>query len=116
MSRRQRAVVGLVETYLRVRRFAGVECCSRLSKSSLDLCYERIRATQHAACGPCRILERSHGLAEIVERGAGVEVDGYPVIRPNGPRGACSVARTRSQKGLGTICPRLEARSAPAKG
>ena len=31
-------------------------------------------ASKHAARGPLRVLERRHGLAEIVERGAGVRV------------------------------------------
>ena len=35
---------------------------------------ERVRAAEHAPRDPCRLLERRHGLAEIVERGAGVLV------------------------------------------
>ena len=31
-----------------------------------------MRATQNAPRGPSRVLERRHGLAEIVERGGGV--------------------------------------------
>ena len=37
--------------------------------------HERMRATEHAPRGPFRVLERVHGLAEIVERGAVVFVD-----------------------------------------
>ena len=33
---------------------------------------ERVLAAKHAARDLCRVLERRHGLAEIVERGAGV--------------------------------------------
>ena len=31
---------------------------------------ERVRAAEHAPRDPSRVLERRHGLAEIVERGA----------------------------------------------
>ena len=31
-----------------------------------------MRTSEHAPRDPCRILERRHGLAEIVERGGGV--------------------------------------------
>jgi hypothetical protein len=34
-----------------------------------------VRATEHASRDPFRLLERIHGLAEIVERGTGVRVD-----------------------------------------
>ena len=33
---------------------------------------QRVRAAKHAPRGPFRVLERRHGFAEIVERGAGV--------------------------------------------
>jgi hypothetical protein len=51
----------------RRRRLAGAE---RGSQGVLNLRYERVRATHHAPGGPCRLLERGHGLAKIVERGA----------------------------------------------
>ena len=35
----------------------------------------RMRAAEHAPRGLCRLLERRHGLAEVVERGAGVQVE-----------------------------------------
>ena len=35
----------------------------------------RVRATEHAPRDPRRVLERRHGLAEIVERRAGVLVE-----------------------------------------
>ena len=38
--------------------------------------------TKHAPRGPCRLLERRHGLAEIVKRGAGVLVERLPVNPP----------------------------------
>ena len=39
---------------------------------ALNMHYERMRAAEHALRGPFNLLERRHGLAEIVERGAGV--------------------------------------------
>ena len=53
------------------RRFAGAERDSRVSQHALRIQYERMRAAEHAPRGPFRLLERRHGLAEIVERGAG---------------------------------------------
>ena len=35
---------------------------------ALDMHHERMRATKHAPRGSLRVLERRHGLAEIVER------------------------------------------------
>ena len=39
----------------------------------LNIPHERVRATEHASRDPFRVLERRHGLAEIVERGAAVK-------------------------------------------
>ena len=58
----------------RWRRLAGAERGSRFSQSRLDPRYERVRATEHASGGPVYLLERRHGLAEIVQRGGGVLV------------------------------------------
>ena len=52
--------------------FAGAEPGSRLSQANLDPFCGRVRASKHLLCGPLRLLERRHGLAEIVERGGGV--------------------------------------------
>ena len=57
----------------RRRRFAGAERGSRLSQFALNAHCGRVRAAEHAARDLCRILEHRHGLAEIVERGAGVQ-------------------------------------------
>ena len=51
-------------------RFAGAERGSRLLQSGLNLLCGRVCTTEHASGGPFRILERRHGLVEIVERGA----------------------------------------------
>ena len=42
---------------------------------------ERVRATEHAPHGPSRVLERIHGLAEIVKRGLVVVVELSPAPR-----------------------------------
>ena len=47
---------------------------SQISQSFLNHPCHRVRAAQHASHGPFRVLERRHGLAEIVERGADISV------------------------------------------
>ena len=42
----------------------------RASQSALNRQRYRVRATEHAPRGPFHVLERRHGLAEVVERGA----------------------------------------------
>ena len=54
---------------------AGVERGSRDLQIRLNLQYERVRSTEYAPRGPFHVLERRHGLAEIVERGAVVFVE-----------------------------------------
>ena len=54
-----------------VRFLAGEERSSRASKFVLNRSCERIRATEHAPRDPFRLLERRHGLEEIIECGAG---------------------------------------------
>ena len=51
-------------------RLAGGERGSRLSQADLDHLCERVRPSKHAPRGPFRLLERRHGLAEIVDGGA----------------------------------------------
>ena len=48
---------------------AGAERGLRESQASLNPLCDRVRATQHAPRDPCRLLERRHGLADIVECG-----------------------------------------------
>ena len=48
---------------------------SRVSQGLLNLNRVRVRAAEDAPRGLGRLLERRHGLAEIVERGAGVTVE-----------------------------------------
>ena len=64
----------LTSLSIRRRRLAGAERGSRGSQVVLDPSCERVRASKHAFRNPCGVLERCHGLAEIVERGGGVVV------------------------------------------
>ena len=66
----------------RRRRFAGVERGSRFLQFARSPFCERVRATKHAPRDPFRVLERRHGLAEIVKRGAGVEVERSRITEP----------------------------------
>ena len=59
----------------RRRRFAGAERGSRVLQGLLSHLCGRVRAAEHAPHDPFRVLERRHGLAEIVERGAVVLVE-----------------------------------------
>ena len=68
------------------RRVAGAEDRSRDSQTLLSRQSERVRATEHTPRDPFRVLERRHGLAKIVERGA-VDVAERPrVIRSHPER------------------------------
>ena len=60
------------ETYL-LRGFAGR--APRVSQGNLDFVCGRVCATKHALRDPFCLLERRHGLAEIVERGIIVLVE-----------------------------------------
>ena len=46
----------------------------------------RVLAPEHAPGGPFRVLERRHGLAEIVDGGAVVYMEGQRIIRPHRER------------------------------
>ena len=63
------------------RRFASAERRSRESKLLLNRRCERVRTTEHAPRRPRRLLERIHGLAEIVKRGLVVVVELSPAPR-----------------------------------
>ena len=56
----------------RRRRLARAERGSYLSHFVLNSRCDRVCAAEHAQRDPLNLLERRHGLAEIVERGAGV--------------------------------------------
>ena len=57
---------------------------SRFSQIPLKPQRGRVRATEHAPRDPCRVLERRHGLVEIVERGAVVLIE-RPGVSPSRP-------------------------------
>ena len=50
--------------------FAGVQDCSRKLQGIIYLFDVWVCRSEHAPRGPCRLLERRHGLAKIVERRA----------------------------------------------
>ena len=53
------------------KRFSeGFEPCECLSQPKLSRPYERVRAAEHAPRYPSSVLERRHGLTEVVERRA----------------------------------------------
>ena len=80
MSHRHLRLYLLVVT---VFQFAGAERGSRVLQTVLKPPYVRVRATHHAPRRPCRLIKRRHGLAEIVERGAGVLVERPRVSPPH---------------------------------
>ena len=58
-----------------------------------------MRAADHALRNPFHVLERRHGLAQIVERGAGVIAECPRVIRPQPEREFMTLADTASRHG-----------------
>ena len=69
------------------RRLAGAERGSCVVQDALKSSCCRVRAAEHAPCNPFRVLERRDGLAEMVERGGGVQVERPRVIHPDPERG-----------------------------
>ena len=65
----------LILRFARRRFFAGAERGSRVFQDARESSRGRVRTAEHAPRGPCRGLERRHGLADIVERGVGVQVE-----------------------------------------
>ena len=81
------------------RRFAGAERGSRFSHVVLNPCCERVRATKHAPREPFRVIKRRRGLAEIVERGAGVHVERHRVNCPRPEREIMTFSENASRHG-----------------
>ena len=81
------------------RRLAGAEYGSRLSQIVLNCRCLRVRAAEHAPRNRLDVLERSHGLADIVERGAGVPPKSVPVIPPHPERDVITLAENASRHG-----------------
>ena len=78
----------------------------RLSQATLNSHHERMRAAEYAPRGRFRLLERRHGLAEMVERGAvgsverlhrvnaaGNGTSGWRVVVSSGSRHGAAVLR-----------------------
>ena len=55
--------------------------------------------TEHAPLGPFRLLERRHGLAEIVERGGRVLAERRRVIPPHIERESLVLTKNASRHG-----------------
>ena len=71
--------------------FVGGEHRSRVLQAGLEkFRCERVRAAEDALRGPCRLLERRHGLADIVECGAGVLVERLCVSASKKPSRCCA--------------------------
>ena len=88
--------------------FAGAEGGgSRVSQSALNVYCERVRATENLPCGPCRVLERRHGLVELVERGAGVIAERLRIIPPYFERQSMSFSESASRYGHRSAQQRL---------
>ena len=61
--------------------------------------YERVSATKHAPHDPRRLLKCIYGLAEIIERGAGVLVERPRVIQLHPEREMMTLAENASRHG-----------------
>ena len=70
-----------------------------MSQVALNIQYERVRATEQAPRDPHRVLERRHGLAEIVERGVGVPAERLCVKFPYSERDFIALAENASRHG-----------------
>ena len=79
--------------------FAGGERCSQPSQVSLNSLCERVRVTKNAPGSAFGILERCHGLAEIVERGAVVFIEHRRVMQPHFERGVITLTENASRDG-----------------
>jgi hypothetical protein len=72
-----------------------------------------MRATKHTPRGPFRVLERRHGLAEIVERGANVLVESLRVSPPHLEHDLIAFSENASRQGHRFAQQRLEFFPAP---
>ena len=77
----------------------GAEGGSRLWYVALNPLCDRVRAAEHASRGPFRVLERRHGLVEIVERGGGVVVERLRVNPPCLERAIMTLSENASRHG-----------------
>ena len=68
------------------RRFAGAERGSRVSQFVRNALCGRMRATERAPRDRFHLLERIYGLADLIERGAGVMQNCLRIQRPRRER------------------------------
>ena len=80
-------------------RLAGAEHGSRVSQMIIYPRRGRVRATEHAPRDPFRLLERRHGLSEIVERGIGVQVERRRVRTLHLERGSLILSKNTLRHG-----------------
>ena len=92
-------VVGRLEDFTLFGRLAGIEGCSRILQIALNICYERVRATEHALRGPRRLHQDCHCLAEMVERGSIVTKERRRVIPPHPERAMIILPENTSRNG-----------------
>ena len=83
----------------RRRRLAGAEHGSRASQGILDPRCVGVRAAEHAPRDPFCVLERRHGLAEIVKRSATGVDERRHVIRPHPEREVITLSENASRHG-----------------
>ena len=81
------------------RRLAGAERRLSLSQGILNRFRGRIRAAEDAPRDSSCVLERRHGLAEIVERGAGIREERPRVIHPQPKRDIITFSANASRHG-----------------
>jgi len=95
------------------QRFASAEHCSCVSQLLFNSRYERVRGTKHAPPGPFRLLQRRHGLAEIVERGAVISVNRHRVTQPHLEREVMTLPENASRHRYSFAQQRLDFFEAP---
>ena len=81
------------------RRLAGAERGLRGSQGLVNHSCFRVRAAENAPRGRSDLLERRHGIAEIVERGAGVIAERRRVKRLHGEREIVTLSQNASRHG-----------------
>ena len=91
--------LGRLATNSYLSRFAGAERGSCVSQFVLNSPCDRIRATKHTPRNTFSVLERRHGLLEIVERGAVVFAERHRVSRPHPDRGVYTLSENVSRHG-----------------
>ena len=79
--------------------FAGGEHGSRVLHTALNSLRERVRAAEHAPRDRFYLLERRHGLAQIVERGVGVSAERLRVNPPHRERESILISENAPRHG-----------------